>query len=212
MQEEYYITGAIGFKFNRLAVCILLNTKYSKFLELSNLLPLTIVAKPQEVKTMFLTQNSVRQELGDFSSIICFKAVVVGVEEALGDKAAAIALISAGRQRGKKIAEELGLTGKGEELSLDIVVEKVREALGKDGTRLCIVDKIAQEGEVYKVYTRETVCTAGEPEGSSRQCTFTLGAIQGFLEAFLGKRLRGKHTESVLRGATHDLLEYTALG
>jgi len=161
---------------------------------------------------MSVAQNSLRQELGEFSSLICFKAVVVGVEEALGEKAAAIALISAGRQRGKKLAEELGLANKGEEMSLPEMTEKVQYALGKEGTRLCIVDKIIQEGEAYKVYTRETVCSAGEEEASPRQCTFTLGAIQGFLEAFLAKRLRGRHTESVLRGGSYDVLEYTVLG
>jgi predicted hydrocarbon binding protein len=161
---------------------------------------------------MSLPQNSLRQELGEYSSIVCFKAVVVGVEEALGEKAAAIALISAGRQRGKKLAEDLGLDNKGEEISLPEVTEKVKYAIGPEGTRLCIIDKIIQEGEVYKVYTRETVCSAGEEEGSPRKCTFTLGAIQGFLEAFLGKRLRGQHTESVLRGGSYDVLEYTPLG
>ncbi|HEY9613949.1 hypothetical protein [Allocoleopsis sp.] len=161
---------------------------------------------------MSLAQNALRQELGELSSVVCFKAVVVGVEEALGDKAAAIALISAGRQRGKKLAEELGVTKKGEDMSLPEVAEKLQYALGKDGTRLCVVDKVIQDGEVYKVYTRETVCSAGEEEGSTRQCTFTLGAIQGFLEGFLGKRLRGQHTESVLRGGSHDVLEYTVLG
>lgn len=161
---------------------------------------------------MPVVQNIERQELGNFSSIVCLKAIVVGVEEALGEKAAAIALISAGRQRGKKLAEELGLVNKASEMSLADIQEKVAHTLGKDGTRLCIIDKIEQDGEIYKVYTRETVCSAGELEGSLRQCTFTLGAIQGFLESFLGKRLRGKHTESVLRGSTHDLLEYTFLG
>lgn len=161
---------------------------------------------------MVATQNSLRQELGDFSSIVCFKAVVVGIEEALGEKAAAIALISAGRQRGKQLAEELDLVDKGEKIPLETVTKKVREALGENGTRLCIVDQIKQEGEIYKVYTRETVCSSGESQGSSRSCTFTLGAIQGFLEALLGKRLRGQHTESVLRGGTHDLLEYSLLG
>ncbi len=161
---------------------------------------------------MPVVQNVERQELGNFSSIVCLKAIVVGVEEALGEKAAAIALISAGRQRGKQLAEELGLTNKASEMSLADIQEKVAYALGKDGTRLCIIDKIEQDGEIYKVYTRETVCSAGELEGSLRQCTFTLGAIQGFLESFLGKRLRGKHTNSVLRGSTHDLLEYTLLG
>ena len=48
--------------------------------------------------------NQLRTELGDFSSIICFRALVVGTEEALGEKAAAIALIAAGRSRGKQVA------------------------------------------------------------------------------------------------------------
>jgi predicted hydrocarbon binding protein len=161
---------------------------------------------------MPVAQNAERTELGNFSSVVCVKAIVVGVEEALGEKAAAIALISAGRQRGKKLAEELGLANKGADLSLEDVQQKANYALGKDGTRLCIVEKVVQEGDVYKVYTRETICSAGEDEGSPRQCTFTLGAIQGFLEAFLGKRLRGTHTQSVLRGDTHDVLEYTVLG
>jgi predicted hydrocarbon binding protein len=161
---------------------------------------------------MPVAQNAERTELGDFSSVVCLKAIVVGVEEALGEKAAAIALISAGRQRGKKLAEELGLANKGADLSLEEVQQKANYALGKDGTRLCLVEKVVQEGDAYKVYTRETVCSTGEQEGSPRQCTFTLGAIQGFLEAFLGKRLRGTHTQSVLRGDTHDVLEYTVLG
>ncbi|HBL12591.1 MAG TPA: hypothetical protein DD379_14530 [Cyanobacteria bacterium UBA11162] len=161
---------------------------------------------------MSMSQEHLREELGDFSSIICLKAIVTGVEEALGEKAAAIALISAGRQRGKKLAEDLGLANKGAELPLEDVIEKVRHTLGKDGTRLCVIDKIEQDGDGYKVYTRETVCSAGEAQGSSRQCTFTLGAIQGFLEAFFGKRLRGTQTESILRGGNHDVLTYTLLG
>lgn len=160
---------------------------------------------------MSVTSNPLRQELGDFSSVICLKAIVVGVEEALGEKAAAISLISAGRQRGKKLAEELGLTNQASEISLEDVTAKVRDILGPNGTRLCLVDKIENEGDTYRVYTRETVCSAGEAEGSPRQCTFTLGAIQGFLEAYLAKRLRGRHTKSVLRGDTHDVLEYTVL-
>ncbi|MEQ9669238.1 hypothetical protein [Coleofasciculus sp. G2-EDA-02] len=161
---------------------------------------------------MAIAKNELRQELGDFSSIVCLKAIITGVEEALGDKATAIALISAGRQRGKQLAENLDLVDKGKEISLADVTKKLQDALGKDGTRLCAIKKIFQEDEVYKVYTHETVCSAGEPQGSSRQCTFTMGAIQGFLEAFLGERLRGTQTESVLRGGTYDILEYKVLG
>lgn len=159
-----------------------------------------------------LSENDLRPTLGDFNSIVCFKAIVVGIEEALGEKAAAIALMAAGRQRGKNLAEQLSLANQSDHMALEEVVNKVSYVLGKDGTRLCIIDKVEIVDDTYKVYTKETVCSAGEPNGSSRQCTFTLGAIQGFLEAYLGKRLRGKHTESVLRGGTHDLLEYTVLG
>jgi predicted hydrocarbon binding protein len=140
---------------------------------------------------MPVAQNAERTELGNFSSIVCVKAIVVVLKRLLVKKPQPIALISAGRQRGKKLAEELGLANKGADLSLEDVQQKANYALGKDGTRLCMVEKVVQEGEVYKVYTRETICSAGEDEGSPRQCTFTLGAIQGFLEAFLGKRLRG---------------------
>ncbi|MDX2270947.1 MAG: hydrocarbon-binding protein [Cyanobacteriota bacterium] len=152
---------------------------------------------------------AMRQELGDFSSVVCFKAVITGMEDALGEKATAIALISAGRLRGKNLAESLKLADAG--LSLDDIAMKLNHALGKEGTRLCLVDKIETSGDLYKVYTRETICSAGEDPGSARQCTFTLGAIQGVLEVVTGKRLRGKHTESVLRGGTHDVMEFSVL-
>jgi hypothetical protein len=53
--------------------------------------------------------SGLRKELGNFNSIICFKAAITGMKEALGEKATAIALTTAGRARGKKLAEELGL-------------------------------------------------------------------------------------------------------
>ncbi|TYQ28460.1 hypothetical protein PseudUWO311_05610 [Pseudanabaena sp. UWO311] len=150
-----------------------------------------------------------RNELGDFSSIVCFKAVVVGTEEALGEKAAAIALISAGRNRGKQVAEQLGLEGKG--LANAEIIPMLQAALGKDGTKLCIIDKIVESGETILAYCRETICSAGEPQGSPRKLTFTLGAVQGVLEKVTGKRLRGKQTESVLRGGSHDVIEFEVL-
>jgi predicted hydrocarbon binding protein len=150
-----------------------------------------------------------RSTLGDFSSIICFKAAISGMEEALGEKATAIALTTAGRSRGKQLAQDLGLVGAS--FSLDDIAQKLTSALGKDGTCLCIVDKIITEEDVVKVYTSETLCSAGEDQGSTRKCTFTLGAVWGAIEATLGKRLMGKHTESVLRGGTHDVFEFTPM-
>lgn len=152
-----------------------------------------------------------RKQLGNFTSIICLKAIVVGIEEALGEKAAAVALIAAGRQRGRHLADDLDLTNKILEITTEELTKKASAALGKEGTHLCVIEQIKQEDDTYTVYTRETVCSAGESEGSPRECTYTLGAIQGFLEAFSGKRLRGKQTKSVLRGDDYDVLQYTVL-
>ena len=149
-----------------------------------------------------------RQELGDFNSIICFKAAITGMEEALGEKATAIALTTAGRARGKKLVQDLDLVGKS--IPLDVVADKLGYALGKEGTCLCIINKIVDDGDVIKVYTSETLCSAGEPQGSTRKCTFTMGAIWGALEGVMNKRYQGKHTESVLRGGNYDVFEFTA--
>lgn len=151
-----------------------------------------------------------RPELGDFSSIICFKAAITGMEEAIGEKATAIALIAAGRSRGKHLAQELGLVGTN--LSLNDLAYKLDSALGKNGTRLCKIEKIEKQSDVIKVYTSETLCSAGEPKDSLRKCTYTLGAVWGALEQTLSQRLRGIHTESVLRGGINDVFEFTELG
>lgn len=160
------------------------------------------------VMSMSMSATEVRSELGDFSSIVCFKAVVVGVEEALGEKAAAIALISAGRARGKQVAIELNLAERN--ISLAEMAPILNSVLGKEGTRLCIIDRIT-EAEAIKVFCRETICSAGEAQGSARKLTYTLGAIQGVLEQMTGKRLRGKQVESVVRGSTHDVIAYEVL-
>ena len=158
-----------------------------------------------------LSQNDLRSELGDFSSIVCFRAVVIGIEDALGPRAAMIALVAAGRARGKQLAKELNLTGMVS--NLDGVAKSLNAAIGLEGTRLCIVDGIEDaEDNKLRVYCRETVCSSGEAPGSERQLSYTMGAIQGVLEEVFGKRLRGKQVASVLRGSSHDVIEFTPLG
>ena len=150
-----------------------------------------------------------REKLGGFISIVCFKGVITGMEEALGEKATAIALVSAGRTRGKNLVTELGLANSNP--SLEDLASKLDHALGENGTRLCKVDKIEDTGEIIKVYTHETVCSAGEEQGSSRKCTYSMGAVQGAIETIQDRRFRAKHTESVLRGGSHDVFELTPL-
>jgi predicted hydrocarbon binding protein len=151
-----------------------------------------------------------RENLGDFSSIVCFKAVITGMEDALGEKATAIALIAAGRARGKKLAASLGLSKSTSDFAA--IASLLDKAVGKDGTRLTAVSKIEQDGEVIRVYCSETICSAGEEIGSPRKCTFSMGAIWGALEEITGHRLQGKHTESVLRGGQFDTFEFNTVG
>jgi len=149
-------------------------------------------------------QHLLRDELGDFSSIVCFRACVIGVEEALGKRAAMVALRAAGRKRGKDLVASLGLT----DSAPDDLAHALDTALGPDGTKLCRVDKIERLGEShFKVFLRETVCSAGEPQGSDRELSFTFGALHGAVEALYGLRLRGKQVGSVLRGQDHDIVE-----
>jgi len=156
--------------------------------------------------TSIQVTNNLRPELGDFSSIICFRAVVTGIEEALGDKAALIALIAAGRVRGKQVARQMHIEPG---LPLEQIAVSMQKALGVDGTKLCLIDKIEMAGDAYRVFCRETICSADEPQGSERKLSYTLGALQGALEIATGKRLRGTQVESVLRGGSHDVVEFT---
>lgn len=150
--------------------------------------------------------STLRPELGDFSSIVCFKAVVVGVEETLGKAAARVALVSAGRKRGENLVASLGLTGKGADLQA--AARMISDALGPDGTRLCKVESIREKDQTIEVVVSDTVCMAGEPQGTDRVCTFTLGAVQGALEALTGRKLKGTHTTSRWRGAAEDVFEF----
>ena len=156
-------------------------------------------------------QHALRKELGDYNSIICFRALILGIEDALGTRAATIALLSAGRARGKQLAKDLGLSNAN--ANFNEIAELMNGALGAKGTRLCIIDKIeSPEENVLLVYCRETVCSAGEMPGSSRQLSYTMGAVQGALEEVVGRRLRGKQVASVLRGGTHDVVQLTPIG
>ena len=150
-----------------------------------------------------------RPQLGEFISIVCFKSVITGMEEALGAKATAIALMAAGRVRGKNLVTELGLANASADFST--IAQQLNRAVGSEGTRLATVDEIVRSGDIIRVYCSETVCTTGEPQGSDRKCTFTMGAIWGALSEITGQKLRGIQTESVLRGGTHDVFEFTTV-
>lgn len=147
--------------------------------------------------------QTIRSNLGDFNSIVCFRALVVGVEEALGHRAAMVSLKAAGRRRGEQLVASLGLTGAAPEDP----TAPLNAAVGKEGTRLCRVDKIERADGKFRIYLSETVCSAEEPPGSTRELSFTFGAVHGAIEALYGLKLRGEQVGSVLRGQDHDIME-----
>jgi predicted hydrocarbon binding protein len=151
--------------------------------------------------------SHLRPELGDFNSIVCFKAVVVGMEQALGEKVAMVGLLAAGRLRGREVAKSLAIPPEKAQ-DAEFLRSALDSAIGKNGTRLCIIDKIEMEDRKIRVSVSETVCSAGEPQGSPRVLSFTMGAIQGAIEALTGRSLKGVQTASVLRGGTHDVIEF----
>lgn len=153
--------------------------------------------------------HDLRPELGDFNSIVCFKAVITGVEDTLGKDGAAVVFTRAGKVRGHNLAGELGVAGS--QVPIEQIAGVMNKAVGAEGTRLCAVTKSYQEGDKIIIETQETVCSAGEPQGSDRNCTFTLGAVWGALEAITGKTYLGEQTESVLRGGSSDKFEFTEL-
>jgi len=152
--------------------------------------------------------NTHRDSLGDMSSIVCFKACVRGLEEALGTRAALVSLRAAGRKRGRGLVKELGLAG----TQTDPVeaAGPMRTALGPEGTRLCIVHDIRKiDDETYEVDLAETICSCLEPEGSPTELSYTFGALQGALETLLDVKVRGKQVASVLRGGDFDTIRFT---
>lgn len=150
---------------------------------------------------------SIRPSLGDFSSIICFKALITGVEDTLSPEGAAAVFTQAGRLRGKSLANSLGVAGKAP--SYEELTTLLNNAIGAPGTKLCRIDSVRAEGNDIYVDTSETVCSAGEPAGSTRLCTFTLGAIWGALETIYGRPMTASQTASVLTGGGHDTFRFS---
>jgi predicted hydrocarbon binding protein len=153
--------------------------------------------------------DSIRPDLGEFMSLVCFKAALAGVEDTLGDEATWVVFTRAGKVRGHAVAKAAGIAGKA--MSLSDLTSTLNGVFGKQGTRLCSVVGAAQDGDVVMIDTRDTICSAGEPQGSDRVCTYTLGAIWGAVEAVMGKTYTAKHTDSVLRGGNVDRFVFTPI-
>jgi len=144
-----------------------------------------------------------RNNLDDFMSIVCFKAAIKGMEDILGEEGTAAALIAAGRARGKEVASSTGIAGTNP--PVDQLAQTLNGVFGASGTRLCQIEEVQETPEGgYLVKTSETVCMAGESGGTSRRCTYTLGAVMGAIESAYGKSLRGQHSAKSTEGSPTD--------
>ncbi len=152
-----------------------------------------------------------RPELGETVSLDCLKAIISGMEQTFGNQAANVALTATGKLHGKKIAQtyQLNSISLQDAASLQQLTTSLQQILGKNGSRLVIIDNIEQlPPHGYRVFARETVCSADEPIGSDHRCNFTLGVIHGILEVCGGVPLSASQTASVLHNSSHDILEY----
>jgi len=153
-----------------------------------------------------MNELTLRKELGDLNSIICFRSIVAGLESVMGKDAARGNLIRAGRLRGLAVVKALGLSKTDKPISEWSAL--VADALGKNGTRLCKIIRLEEENGIYRVFLSETICSAGEEQGSTQKLSFTHGAAQGVIEEATGHQLSGKQIGSVLRGDDYDIVEF----
>lgn len=152
---------------------------------------------------------SYREKLGDFSSVVCVKYIITGVEDTLGEDGAGVVFTRAGKVRGHQLANELGLSGKN--VDINELAGMLNQALGEEGTRLCRVLSSKQEGDDIIIEVTDSICAAGEEQGSDRKATYTLGAIAGAIEEIQGGLYNGTHTTSVCKGDAVDTFVYSPL-
>lgn len=144
----------------------------------------------------------VRKELGPYMSAECFRFLRLGAE----DTAGRALIVNAGKQRGHSLEDILAGVGN-DEATLTTTLNRV---LGKEGTRLCIVDEVKKVDNGYRVTIRESACSAGM-QTSEPNCAFTLGVFIGALEVVTKKRLLGHEIECIATGHDHCLYELEAL-
>ena len=150
-----------------------------------------------------------RGTLGDFASISSFKALIAGLEDILGSEAAGVVFIRAGRLRGQRLVEDWGVGHL--QLPLEKLGHLLDAAFGHDGTRLCNVERMEASGPNIIVNLTDTICSVSEPRGSTRRCTYTLGAIWGALETLTGVRYLACQSGSILSGDPYDQFTFTPL-
>jgi len=125
-----------------------------------------------------------RPTLGPFMSVLCFRYLHDDAE----DLAGRALIVDAGRQRGQDIVEQLGKMGSNQ--STAEIQKELQEALGPNGTRLCLVQSVQEkENGGYEIHSTECASPI-----------YTLGVLIGSISAFTGKTMLGKDTDIQTNG------------
>ncbi|GAB4204600.1 MAG: hypothetical protein OHK0022_29920 [Roseiflexaceae bacterium] len=139
--------------------------------------------------------TSLRPTLGDFMNLVCFQYLRVVTEE-VADRAP---IVAAGRKRGYDLVEQLGLLGSTHDP--DVIAQQLGNALGANGTKLCLVNRItALPDGSYEVRITESACTAGQ-HSADPLCAFTMGVFIGALQGIVGQTMRGTERQCCSCGA-----------
>lgn len=151
-------------------------------------------------------KETLRPTLGDFMNVVCFQYLRQVAEETAGRAL----IITAGRQRGHDLAEELGLMGVSQDAA--VLQQKLDHALGAEGTRLCLVQNItAKANGGYEVRITESACIAGVTS-SEPLCAFTMGVFIGAISTMTGQRMLGTETQCAATGADACIYQIDPVG
>jgi hypothetical protein len=139
------------------------------------------------------TQQVDRSTLGSFMSMVCFRYLAEGAERLAGEAM----LVDAGRHRGRDLIAELGLANS--HTNSENLSQQLDDALGVNGTRLCIVKSVVEtETGEFDIHIEENVSTY-----------YTLGVLIGALSTMTGTTMLGKDMGE--HGANGRLFHITPL-
>lgn len=132
-----------------------------------------------------------RSTLGSFMSTVCFRYLAEGADQLAGQAM----LVDAGRQRGHDLITELGLANTHEDS--EKLRQRLDDALGAQGTCLCIVKSVTETAEGgFEVHTEESV-----------SAHYTRGVLIGAISTMTGKTMLGKEIGATGPGSHTYLIE-----
>jgi len=137
-----------------------------------------------------------RPTLGPFMHVVCFRYLV----EDADDLAGRALIVDAGRQRGQDLIEQLGK--KGTHQKAQDIQRELDDALGLNGTRLCIIQSVTEKDNGgFQIHAMECASPA-----------YTMGVLVGAISAITGVSMLGKETDVGAEGPEARIYDIDPLG